>query len=129
MTDPIADMLTQMRNALRLKRQSIELPYSKAKHAIAKILEREGWLARVEKLGAHYGALRLTFRYDGTGTPVIRELRRVSKPGHRVYVGKNSLPVVLSNIGLAIVSTSSGMMTNKEARKKGVGGEIICEVF
>ncbi len=130
MTDPIADMLTRIRNAIRLKRPMVEMPYAKSKHAIANILEREGLLAGVEKAESErLPILRLILRYDNEGTPMIRQLRRISKPGQRVYVRKGGLPVVLSNYGIAIVSTSSGMMTNKEAHKRGIGGEVICEVF
>ncbi len=129
MIDPIADMLTHIRNAIRLKKPDVSLPYSKSKYAIATILQREGWLTNVEKIDDRFPLLRLTLKYEEDGSSTIRELQRVSKPSRRVYVGKDKLPVVLSNFGLAIISTSSGMMTNKEARKKGLGGEIICEVY
>ncbi len=126
MTDPIADMLTQLRNALRLHKEEVVLPLSKTKLAIAKILEHEGWVAKVFPEGA---LLHLTLRYEPDGASVIHMLRRVSKPGHRVYVGKQKLPVVQSHLGFAIVSTSAGMMTNREARKRGIGGEVICAIF
>ncbi len=130
MTDPIADMLTRIRNALRLKRMAVDMPYSQSKQAIAEILQSEGWLESVERFGSEtIPALRLHLHYGADGMPMIRGLRRVSKPGHRVYATKKDLPVVQSNYGIAIVSTSSGMMTNKEARKRGIGGEVICEVY
>ncbi|MFH1171305.1 MAG: 30S ribosomal protein S8 [bacterium] len=129
MNDPISDMLTRIRNANRVKKPAIELPYSLTKFSIAKILEREGWVARVEKIDTRFGAIRIELRYDDTGLPVIRELHRVSKPGRRVYVGKKELPVVLGGMGIAIVSTSSGIMSSREARKKGLGGEVMCEIF
>lgn len=128
MTDPIADMLTRIRNALKLKQQVVEVPYSRTKEAIAHILEREGMLGRVEQRHEDGRTLRLELRYRDGGVAHIRDLRRISKPGRRVYVDKHHLPVVLSHYGIAILSTSSGMMTNKEARKRGIGGEVICEV-
>lgn len=128
--DPIADMLTRVRNAIRLKRAEVEMPYSKSKQAIADILLREGLLERMERaVTERVPVLRLHLRYATDGTPLIRELRRISKPGHRVYASKKKLPVVQSHYGMAIISTSSGMMTNKEARKRGIGGEVICEVY
>lgn len=130
MTDPIADMLTRIRNALRLKRQVVDMPYSKSKQAIAEILLSEGWLQRVERSGSEtIPVLRLHIHYGADGMPMIRGLRRISKPGHRVFATKKELPVVQSHYGIAIVSTSSGMMTNKEARRRGIGGEVICEVY
>lgn len=128
MTDPIADMLTQIRNAVRLKKPTVELPHSKLKYAIAKILERDGWLAEVRVTEPPRRMLVITLRYGSDGMPIIRTLRRVSRPGRRVYASKTRLPVVLSHFGIAILSTSSGLMTNKEARKKGVGGEVLCEI-
>lgn len=129
MTDPIADMLTRIRNAVALKRDVVDVPYSKAKHAIAGIFEKEGWVASVERTDENKRPLlRLRLRY-ADGAPVIHDIRRISKPGQRLYVGKHQLPVVQSHFGVAIVSTSSGMMTNKEARKRGIGGEVICEIY
>lgn len=128
MTDPIADMLTQIRNAVRLKKPTVELPHSKLKHAMAKLLERDGWLSEVRVTESPRRMLTITLRYGNDGTPMIRALRRVSRPGRRVYVSKTRLPVVLSHFGVAILSTSSGLMTNKEARKRGVGGEVLCEI-
>lgn len=129
MTDPIADMLTRIRNANRLHKPEVQMPYSKARHAIAEVLVREGFVADVQKIDDRFGQLTIHLKYDGDGRPVLRSLRRVSKPGRRVYAKKGELPVVLSNTGIAILSTSSGVMTNKEAKKKGVGGEVVCEIF
>ncbi|MBI4415002.1 MAG: 30S ribosomal protein S8 [Candidatus Kerfeldbacteria bacterium] len=129
MTDPIADMLTRIRNANRLHKPEVQMPYSKARHAIAEILAREGFVADVKKIDDRFGSLNIHLKYDDGGRPVLRSLRRVSKPGRRVYAKRSELPVVLSNTGIAILSTSSGIMTNKEAKQKGVGGEILCEIF
>lgn len=129
MTDPIADMLTRIRNANRLHKPDVDMPYSKAKHAIAKILAREGFVSAVEKIEDRFGQLHIALKYLDDGKPMIRSLKRVSKPSRRVYAKTSELPIVLSNTGIAILSTSSGVMTNKEARKKGVGGEIICEIY
>lgn len=127
MNDPISDMLTRIRNAIRVRKPAIELPYSRTKLTIAKILEREGWVAHVEKIDTRFGTIRVELKY-ADGSSSIRELRRISKPGRRVYVGAKKLPIVLGGIGLAIVSTSSGIMTSFEARKKGLGGEVMCEI-
>ncbi len=137
MTDPIADMLTRIRNASAVKKSEVVLPMSKMKHHIAEILVREGWLEAVEVIkgngqknqAAAYDQLKLTIKYRPGGKPAISDLKRVSKPGKRIYVGKDDLPRVLNNLGIAIISTSQGLMTNKEARKKGVGGEILCEIY
>jgi small subunit ribosomal protein S8 len=128
MTDPIADMLTRIRNAAAIRKTEISLPLSRVKFEIAKILEKEGYLAGVEKSAADHGTLKLKLKYDHQG-PAIRDVQRISKPGRRVYAQKTDLPTVLNGIGIAIVSTSAGLMTNKEARKRGLGGEVVCEVF
>jgi small subunit ribosomal protein S8 len=137
MTDPIADMLTRIRNASMVKKAEVVLPMSKIKLSIGKILEREGWVERIETIKASgvknqtdaFDQIRIILKYNDDGSPAISSLKRVSKPGLRVYVGKTELPRVLSNLGIAILSTPQGLMTNKEARKKGVGGEIICEIY
>jgi len=127
-TDPISDMLTRIRNASLVKKTEVRLPYSKMKLAIAKILAQEGYIASVEKTGTGYGELRLTLKYDDGGA-LIHSVKRLSKPGHRYYAGYGELPRVLSDQGIAIISTSQGIMTNKEARKRRLGGEVLCEVF
>ena len=136
MTDPIADMLTRIRNASAVKKYDVLVPMSKIKHEIAKILKREGYIADVamakkegKRKGAQFDELRLILKYKKSGRPHIASLKRISKPGRRVYVGKDELPKVLNNLGIAIISTSQGLMTNKEARKKGLGGEVICEIY
>lgn len=127
-TDPISDMLTRIRNALSASKPEVLLPSSTMKYRVAKILEQEGYLARVERVEAQpVPLLRLTLKYDGR-QPAIRHIRRVSTPGHRVYAKATELPRVLSDLGFAIVSTSNGLMTNKEARARRLGGEVLCEV-
>lgn len=128
MTDPISDMLTRIRNASAVRKPEVRVPYSKLKLAIAKILSAEGYLAGIEKISTGHGELRLELKYED-GQAKIRNLRRVSKPGRRLYSGHGDLPRVLSDRGIAIVSTSQGVMTNKEARKRKLGGEVLCEVF
>jgi len=128
MTDPISDMLTRIRNGLAVKKQEVVLPHSKAKFAIAKILEKEGYLAGVERTTVgKFPALKLQLKYD-SGQPAISKIKRVSKPGLRVYAKSTELPRVVSDFGIAIISTPNGMMTNKEARVRHLGGEVICEV-
>lgn len=127
-TDPIADMLTRIRNASRVRKEEVMIPFSQMKQAIARILEREGYVATVEKLEETRPQLRIRLKYRGRD-PFISGITRISTPGHRKYVGKGELPVVRNNFGIAILSTSRGMMTNKEAREAGVGGEIVCTVF
>lgn len=128
-TDPISDFLTRIRNAYDARLETVELPSSRMKLMIAKILEREGFVGSVseQKDGAKK-TLAVALKYNGK-EPMIRAIKRVSKPGLRVYRGASELPRVLSDIGIAIVSTSAGVMTNKEARKRKLGGEIICEVY
>ena len=137
MTDPIADMLTRIRNASAVGKSEVVLPMSKIKYAIAKILEREGLITKVEAVGGkEVGAaekkfedFKIILKYLRKGEPAITFIRRASKPGLRVYADKDNLPKVLNNMGIAIISTSHGLMTNKEAKNKGVGGEVICEVY
>ncbi|MDD5437972.1 MAG: 30S ribosomal protein S8 [Patescibacteria group bacterium] len=128
-TDPISDFLTRIRNAQAAGHESLTLPSSKIKYALAKILEEEGYLAGAEV--AQDGAkanLSVRLKYNGK-QPAIRNIKRVSTPGRRVYRAHDSLPRVLSDMGIAVISTSAGLMTNKQARKRHLGGEIICEVF
>lgn len=128
MTDPIADMLTRLRNAAMVRKQDVVLPLSRMKFEIAKILEKEGYVSDVEKTDAHHGQLKFKVRFTEDG-PVMRDVRRVSKPGLRVYATKTELPRVLNGQGIAIISTSAGLMTNRDARKRGLGGEIVCEIY
>jgi len=128
MTDPIADMLTRLRNASAVKKEEVVLPYSKLKAEVAKILEQSGYILGYEKLTENGNELKIKLKYKDN-TPAITAIKRISKPGRRVYVSKDHLPIVLNNLGLAIISTSHGLMTNKEAKTKGLGGEIVCEVY
>lgn len=132
--DPISDMLTRIRNAAAVRKPEVVMPYSKMKHRIADILQAEGYVGKVSKdeaseaAGTRFAQLRIGLKYNGKQS-VIKDMKRVSKPGLRVYKGSERLPIVLNNLGIAIVSTSQGVMTNKDAKKKGIGGEILCEVY
>ncbi len=128
LTDPISDMLTRIRNASMVKKRSVDIPRSKMKFAIAKILEHEGYINTVEDTEeAGRKVIRLHLKYnDG---PAISYLKRVSTPGRRVYVKATELPNVQSGFGMAIVSTPNGLMTNSEARKRRLGGELVCEIY
>lgn len=129
MTDPISDMLTRIRNAYMAKKQTTSVPHSKLKFALAKIMEKEGYLSSVEvKEQGVKKSLELSLKYDSK-EPAIQMIRRVSTPGCRVYAKSKELPFVLADMGIAIVSTPNGLMTNKEARKRSLGGEIICEMY
>ena len=128
MTDPIADMLTRIRNASSVRKKEVVLPYSKLKMSIAGILAREGYLEKAEATTDKKPQIILTLKYEGR-QPAISSLRRVSTPGHRQYVKTADLSKVLNGFGLAILSTPMGVMSNIEAKKAKVGGEIICEVF
>lgn len=130
MSDPIADMLTQVRNALLAKKRKLSFPHSKLREKLCHILVKEKYFEQVavtEESGRK--VITVTLRYEENGRPAITGIRRVSKPGRRVYVGKRELPIVLNNFGVGIISTSQGLMTNKEARRISVGGEFICEVY
>ncbi|MEM6820242.1 MAG: 30S ribosomal protein S8 [Pseudomonadota bacterium] len=128
MSDPIADMLTRIRNAQKARKTEVKMPSSNAKVAIANVLKDEGYIegVDVQKEGAK-SELTLTLRYH-EGTPVIEKIKRVSKPGLRIYRQTGELPKVLGGLGVAIVSTSAGVMSDREARAKGIGGEVICLV-
>jgi len=130
MTDPIAHMLTKIRNATMVKKAEVEIPSSKMKALIAKILKQEGYIKGYEVISDNkQGILKLKLKYDDQANCVIVDLQRVSKPSRRVYVAKDEIPSVLSGMGIAILSTSKGMMTDRAARQAGVGGEIICYVW
>jgi small subunit ribosomal protein S8 len=130
MTDRIADMLTRIRNGQSAGHEKIEMPASNLLLALANILKDEGYVHAVKPYN-HKGKryLRLTLRYDDDGRPVIREIKRVSKPGRRVYANASELPRVKNGYGVAIVSTSKGMMSDKSARTAHIGGEILCTVY
>lgn len=128
-TDPISDMLTRIRNAQAVKKREIVMPFSKVKFAIAKILEKEGYVQDVRQVEeGKFRTLRIGLKYQDR-SPVIQSLRRVSTPGRRVYTKSTELPKILSDLGIAIISTPNGLMTNKEARARHLGGEVICEIY
>lgn len=130
MTDPIADMLTRIRNALAVNKPEVEMPHSKMKAKIAEIMKEYGYIQDYEEVSRHKKKfLRIVLKYTKPHHPAIHHLKRISKPGRRMYVKKNNLPHVLNNYGIAIISTSQGLMTNIEARKRKLGGEIICEIY
>ncbi len=134
-SDPIADMLTRIRNALMAGHTTVSLPSSKLKMAIAQILTQEGYIeeyAAIAEEDAPQATLRLTLKYVGTRRekrPVISGLERVSKPGRRVYTNRKEIPWVLSGMGIAILSTPKGVMTGTRARQLGVGGEVLCKIW
>ncbi len=128
-TDPISDLLTRIRNAQQAHLDTVVSPSSRMKFAIAKIMEREGFVGTVTEVSeGPKKTISITLKYDGR-QPVIRFIKRISTPGRRVYRGASELPRVLSDIGIAIISTSLGVMTNKEARKRKLGGEVLCEIY
>lgn len=126
MTDPIADMLTQIRNAQLAGQREIVLPYAKLKYALAQVLEREGWITGLAALEQNT-KLKILLKYD-QNEPVINSIKRISTPGRRIYVNRHQLPNVMNNLGTAVISTPKGLMTSREARKAKLGGEVICEI-
>ena len=129
-TDPIADMLTRIRNALLVKHENVSVPASNEKRAIAKILLDEGYIVSFEEVeDKGHKNLNIVLKYDEVGESVIQGLRRISKPGLRVYAQKDKLPKVISGLGIAIISTNKGIVTDKAARKLGVGGEVLAYVW
>ncbi len=128
MTDPIADMLTRIRNAQKAQKRSLEIPFSKLKVKIAEILKSEGFVGDVRVTEEMPKMLSIDLKYAGK-SPAIQSITRESKPGHRMYRRADEMPKVLNGYGIAIVSTSQGLMTAKEAKKKGIGGEVICSVY
>ena len=131
MTDPIADMLTRIRNAQNVEQTSVLIPLSKVKLAVGQILEREGYVRQCKELNkkGEDKLIKIQLKYDENSQPVIRSIKRISKPGRRVYCQKGDLPRVLQGMGIVVVSTSKGLMTDQEARRAGLGGEILCEVY
>lgn len=137
MTDPIADMLTRIRNASAVKKAEVRMPMSKIKYEMAKIIKQEGWIQDVKVIksegkknkAAAFDELQIILKYKKSGKPVITSLKRISKPGLRIYTDKDNLPVVLNGFGFALISTHRGVMTNRQARSKGLGGEVICEIY
>jgi small subunit ribosomal protein S8 len=139
MIDPIADMLTRIRNASMVKKNEIVLPMSKVKFNIAKIIEKERFVSSVSIVPAgedlqkngtsKFDQIKIVLKYEKDGTPKISSLKRISKPGRRVYVNKGEIKTVLNGLGFSIISTSKGIMTGREARKANLGGEFICEIY
>lgn len=130
MTDPISDMLTRIRNAARAHQREVVMPRSNMKFGVAKIMQAEGYLSGVESFeDGSRPMLRVMLKYDDSGTPVLSSITRVSKPGQRIYVKSNDLHRVRSGMGFAILSTPNGLMTNIEAKKRKLGGELICELY
>lgn len=132
MTDPIADMLTRIRNAVRVERPIVEMPLSKVKRGVAEVLKREGYIwdwheERAE--GLPVNQLSIDLKYGPNGERVIRHIKRISKPGRRVYSRANDLRPILNGMGISIISTSRGVVSDREARQKNLGGEVLCELW
>jgi len=130
MTDPIADFLARLRNAIMSRKTSIELPASQVKLKLAELMRDEGYLTAVAfNAEGPQGTISVTLRWDAQNRPAITGLRRVSRPGQRRYFGKDDIKKVRGGLGVSVVSTSKGLLTDREARKQGVGGEVLCEVW
>lgn len=130
MTDPIADMLTRIRNALMASYNSVDIPGSRMKINIAKVLKSEGFIKNFKLVDdKKQGIIKIYFKYDEKGVPTIDGLKRVSKPGCRIYAKRDNIPKILNGFGINILSTSKGIITDKQAREIGVGGEIICSIW
>lgn len=130
MTDPIADMLTRIRNGNDAKHKSVNVPASNIKKEISEILLKEGYIKNYEFVeDSKQGIIKIDFKYGQNNERVISGIKRISKPGLRVYVNKEEIPRVLGGLGIAVISTSKGILTDKEARQQGVGGEVICYVW
>jgi small subunit ribosomal protein S8 len=130
MTDPVADFLTRIRNAIQAGKDQVECPRSTLKLRIAEILKEEGYIDQVLSVDDRLqGTIAMTLRYDNGNAPAITGMKRVSRPGQRAYAGTKKLPRVRNGLGIAILSTSRGIMTDRTARKLGVGGEVLCEVW
>ncbi len=128
-TDPISDMLTRIRNALAARKGELVMPYSKFKHGLANVLLQEGFISGVNELPGRVKALQLNLKYDQSGTPVITGIKRVSTPGQRIYLPVTKIPRTNGGFGVTVVSTSRGLLTDKQARKDRVGGEVVCQIW
>ena len=130
MTDPIADMLTRIRNAQAVRKEDLVMPFSKIKYEILKLLAREGYIESVEKIEEKsHPELRVQLKYKEDKKAYIEHIKRISKPGQRIYVSKDKLPKILNDFGVAILSTLQGIMTNKKARRLKIGGELLFEIW
>jgi len=129
MVDPISDMLTRIRNAQAVSHQTVVIPFSKVKYEIAKVLEKESFIGRIETKGRKIKkVMEINLKYE-KGEPAITVLKRISKPGKRIYIKKDQLRPIRQDYGISIISTSSGIMSNREAKKKGLGGEVLCQTW
>lgn len=130
MTDPIADMLTRIRNGVSVERPHVEMPLSKVKRGVADVLKREGYIWDWQEIeDKPVNGLRLDLKYGPNGERVIRKVRRVSKPGRRVYSRASDLAPVLNGLGISVISTSRGVLSDREARQRNLGGEVLCEIW
>jgi small subunit ribosomal protein S8 len=130
MTDPIADMLTRIRNAVRVERPSVDMPISKVKRGLAEVLKREGYIWDWKEVeSAPVNQLQIELKYGPNGERVIRHLKRVSKPGRRVFAGAARLKPILNGLGISILSTNRGVISDREARQRNLGGEVLCELW
>jgi small subunit ribosomal protein S8 len=130
MTDPVADFLARVRNAISARHQKVDVPLSKLKLEMARILKEEGYIANYKSTDEEgRKLLRVYLKYDGNNTSPISQLKRVSRPGCRVYVGHAEIPRILGGLGINILTTPKGVMTGRQARKEGVGGEVLCEIY
>ncbi|HOW70414.1 MAG TPA: 30S ribosomal protein S8 [Phycisphaerae bacterium] len=128
-SDPIADMLTRIRNAVRVRSREVKVPLSNVKAGIAEVLKQEGYILGYDRIeDAHQGVLRIQLKYGPLGEPVLNEIKRVSKNGCRDYRGVDDLPRVLNGMGIGVVSTSQGMLSDRQCRERGIGGELVCIV-
>ena len=130
MTDPIADLLTRIRNATKAKHNRVDVPASRIKGEIAKIMKLSGYVDDVKLVDdGKQGLLRIYLKYGKSSEPVIEGLKRVSKPGHRIYANKDQIPRVLGGYGIVVLSTSQGILTGNQAKEKGIGGEVLCQIW
>lgn len=130
LTDSIGDMLTRIRNAVRVRDESVDIPFSRVKLAIAQIIKDEGFISKIETLTKrNKKIIKLSLKYSKLKKSLISEIKRISTPGRRIYIGKDKLPRVKSGFGVAIISTSKGMVTDSQARQMGIGGELICHIW
>ncbi len=130
MTDPIADMLTRIRNGVRIKAEKVDIPASRMKVEIAKIMKEEGFIKSYKIIkDKKQGILRVALKYAVDNEPLITGLKRISKPGRRVYVGKENIPSVIGGVGVAVLATPKGILTDKSCRREGVGGEVLCYIW
>jgi small subunit ribosomal protein S8 len=129
-TDPIADFLSRIRNAIHARKDRVETPWSRLKEAVAKVLQEEGFLGEYSVIEEDRKAiLRLWLRYDAKGQPIINGLKRISRPGRRVYVGAETIPLVQNGLGVNVLSTSRGVLVDRQARKMHLGGEVLCSIW